>query len=128
MLNILNDVANYIEAQKPDVLPIFFNAFVGENDAIVIRQGASPYADQRYLDGQRYGTINMLVYSRSMDMQTAESQLQDVCELLDLKVHIEISEGVYVSMVVVQAPLYISQSENGMHVFSATVKLDFIGE
>lgn len=128
MINIISEVNKYLKAHASLYASITQNAFVGtESEAIICVQEPSEAVVIRYLDGSRSSSLNFSYYTKSKSQVTAREQLDVIINALDLADMRQITEGLFVSIQAVTLPSYVEKTDIGEHVFTVTMKLDYIG-
>jgi hypothetical protein len=135
MIDIINEITAYLLTKITPYSMIYLNAFLGAStDEIIIRTEPSSAVEQRHLDGSRMGSFNFSFYSKSVDTDEASgqikasNQLEEIVRALDLAEMAEITDGLCVSIKAVTLPVFISKSEAGEYIFSASFRLEYLNE
>lgn len=127
MLNIIAEITAYLTKRIALYSPIYHSVFPGKSkEEIMVRVEPSPAADSRYLDGSRIGVINFAYYTKSATHETARAQLETIISALDISEMAEIADGISVKVEVITLPAFISKSDSGEYIWSASFRLEFI--
>lgn len=127
MLDIISEVNKYLLTKIAVYAPIIQNVFLNiGSEEIICRQDPSRAVETRYFDGRRAGALNFSYYTKSKDQKKARQQLDAIVNALDFSGLTTISDGLLVKIEAVALPAYVSKTEAGEHIFTASMKLEYI--
>lgn len=127
MLDIISEVNKYLLTKITVYAPIIQNVFLNiGSEELICRQDPSRAVETRYFDGRRSGSLNFSYYAKSKDQKKARQQLDAIVNALDFSGLTTISDGLLVKIEVVALPAYVSKTESGEHIFTASMKLEYI--
>lgn len=126
MINIIGEVNAYLKTKTTVYSPIIQNVFPDNTaESIICRTEPSSANERRYLDGTRIGTLNFAYYCKSKNQVTAREQLEKIISALDIS-GVTISEALTVTIEAVTLPAYVQKTEAGEHIFTASLKLEYL--
>lgn len=109
--------------------PLMIDAFYDDiSEAVLIRQEPSTAVDTRYLDKSRAGTFEFSLYARSESSKTANEQIRDLVEGLDLPGFEELTDETSIKIQPVTGAVFVAKTDNNHYVYTAQFALEyFIG-
>lgn len=128
MLNIISEVNAFLNTKITPYAAIYQNSFQYQGtEEIICRQDPSEAIETRYIDGSRSGILNFSYYTKSIDQKKAREQLDNIINALDLAGLTKITNGIFVKIEVVSLPYFVQRTEIGEYIFTANLKLNYIG-
>ena len=108
-MDLLVNIAGFIESKTTPYAPIYVNVFPGESDEeIIIRAEPSEAVVSRFLDGSEEGEQAFSLIARSASQKTAWDQLEVFRSVLDLAELTEIAGAVSIKCEPTASPVLVS--------------------
>lgn len=124
MINIANDLKQYIESKLTLYSTIYLDSFAMASESIMIRTLPSNATEDGYFDGSVSGVADIAIYARSKNPETAISALYEISGLIDNK-KLSLTDLLFVNMTIVTLPSLITKIDTGESVYNFSVRVDY---
>lgn len=127
MVNLIHDVNTFLLTKITPYATIIQGAFLNSgSEEIMCRQEPSNAVETRYLDGTRTGGLSFSYYAKSTSQVTARTQLDSIVNALDLA-KFNLTDGYFVKIEAVTLPNFVTKTQSGEYIYTASFKLEYIG-
>jgi len=124
MANIIAELVSWINDNVENYAFVYVDTLTDESESICVRTEPGNAIDNRDMSGARYGDYQFAIYCKTEDTEKAIAQLTEYQERLDLEQY-PISGRTNITCETLTEPHYISKSDNGEKIYSASFHLEY---
>lgn len=125
MLNIMNNVINYMNNQLNPYSQVNIDMFRDDYEDIICRHEPSNIPETRYLNGNRIGKFNFSVYAKSLNGEKAVNQLNTFIDDFEIKTKFEIDPLLWVKIEPTTEVRFISKSDKNEYIYTSSFTLEY---
>ncbi len=129
MIGIAETVNDYLKSQLPDLPEIYTDIFpFAEGESLLSRHDPSTAVEKRFLDGSRFGAVNLSYTARAKDPKVCRDRLNSILNTLDIKELIQASEGMAFECEALTLPQFVTVDDKEQTIYTCAVRVEYTQE
>ena len=128
-MRIVDALATYIQNHSTVVITDVDTFYTDASERFMLLQDPAQAVESRYMDGSRVGQFAYSMYAKSLNAQTAVSDLYELEKLLDLPHGLQLESGIQiVKNVLITSAHFVTKTDKNEKIYTSSFLLDYYME